>query len=254
MRPKKAKVAGAEGGEGGVAAANAGFGESIAPDAPQPTDDGLAVVAEIGGDLEAPVLASEVFDGRAPRADGDRGGRRSRRSRSGRNRFPPRVSEYSVGEAASAEPGLLDALAALPTDQAQSEGALASAAEPVAFAWTPEPHRAYEASAAPSTQPNVEENCRDPRRSLSPPRRPRPWRNASRRSRSRPHRDADTAKRPPPRTRRKPFLRRSSLSSDERPARAAPAGGSARARASSETEFRLRTRRMASPSGGAIVD
>ena len=136
-----------------------GFGESIAPDAPQPTDDGLAVVAEIGGDLEAPVLASESFDGRAPGADGDRGGRRSRRSRSGRNRFPPRVSEYSVGEAASAEPGLLDALAALPTDQAQSEGALASAAEPVAFAWTPEPHRAYEASAAPSTQPNVEETA-----------------------------------------------------------------------------------------------
>ena len=31
------------------------FGESIAPDAPQPTDDGLAAVAELGGDLESAV-------------------------------------------------------------------------------------------------------------------------------------------------------------------------------------------------------
>ena len=78
-----------------------GFGESVAADAPQPTDDGLAVVAEIGGDLEAPVLEAESFDGRG--GEGERGGRRSRRSRGGRNRFPPRVTEHSFFEPIGAE-------------------------------------------------------------------------------------------------------------------------------------------------------
>ena len=39
--------------------------ESIAPDAPQPTDDGLAVVAEIGGDLEAPIGSVDSLTERA---------------------------------------------------------------------------------------------------------------------------------------------------------------------------------------------
>ena len=73
------------------------FGESIAPDAPQPTDDGLAVVAEIGGDLQAPVGEAEAFIRRDPRGEADRG-RRSRRSRGGRNRFSSRPSEGAFGE------------------------------------------------------------------------------------------------------------------------------------------------------------
>jgi ribonuclease E len=73
------------------------FGESIAPDAPQPTDDGLAVVAEIGGDLQAPIGDAEAFGRREPRSEGDRG-RRSRRSRGGRNRFPSRADEAGFGE------------------------------------------------------------------------------------------------------------------------------------------------------------
>ena len=83
--------------------ADRGFGESVAPDAPQPTDDGLAVVAEIGGDLEAPVPESDSFEGRGPAGEGERGGRRSRRSRGGRNRFPPRVAEHNFFEPIGAE-------------------------------------------------------------------------------------------------------------------------------------------------------
>jgi ribonuclease E len=71
-------------------------GEGIAADAPQPTDDGLAVVAEIGGDFSTP----------APNARGEEEGvdengrpngarrRRSRRGRRGeRDRFAPVSAE-----------------------------------------------------------------------------------------------------------------------------------------------------------------
>ncbi|MGB3582222.1 MAG: hypothetical protein WBA40_14090, partial [Roseiarcus sp.] len=54
-------------------------------DAPQPTDDGLAVVAEIGGDLQAPSGEVNAFGRRGPRTEEDRD-RRSRRSRGQRNR------------------------------------------------------------------------------------------------------------------------------------------------------------------------
>ncbi len=142
-----------------------GFGESIAPDAPQPTDDGLAVVAEIGGDLEAPVVATESFEGRAPGAEGDRGGRRSRRSRNGRNRFPPRAPDGSFGDDAVAEPGLSGVLepvsltGAAPAAGTEGAFAAASPAEPEAFAWTYEPSQAREERAAPPTQPSVEETA-----------------------------------------------------------------------------------------------
>ena len=51
------------------------FGENLPQDAPQPTDDGLAVVAEIGGDLQAPSGEVNAFDRRGPRS-----GRRPRSS------------------------------------------------------------------------------------------------------------------------------------------------------------------------------
>jgi ribonuclease E len=62
------------------------FGDSVSQDAPQPTDDGLAVVAEIGGDLVAPGVEGNAFDRRGPRGEEDRR-RRSRGPRGERNRF-----------------------------------------------------------------------------------------------------------------------------------------------------------------------
>ena len=65
------------------------FGENLPQDAPQPTDDGLAAVAEIGGDLQAPNGEGNAFERRGPRGEEDRQ-RRPRRSRSQRDRFSRR--------------------------------------------------------------------------------------------------------------------------------------------------------------------
>ena len=62
------------------------YGDSVSQDAPQPTDDGLAVVAEIGGDLVTPSSEGDAFDRRSPRADEERR-RRPRGSRGERSRF-----------------------------------------------------------------------------------------------------------------------------------------------------------------------
>ena len=62
------------------------FGDNPPQDAPQPTDDGLAVVAEIGGDLVAPSGEGDAFDRRGPRGDEERR-RRPRGSRGERSRF-----------------------------------------------------------------------------------------------------------------------------------------------------------------------
>jgi ribonuclease E len=69
------------------------FSENPPQDAPQPTDDGLAVVAEIGGDLRPSNGEASAFGRRGPRSEEDRD-RRSRRSRGQRNRF----AERSEGE------------------------------------------------------------------------------------------------------------------------------------------------------------
>jgi ribonuclease E len=61
-------------------------GDNLSPDTPQPTDDGLAVVAEIGGDLIAPSGDADTLDQRDPRR-GEERHRRSRGSRGGRSRF-----------------------------------------------------------------------------------------------------------------------------------------------------------------------
>jgi ribonuclease E len=74
------------------------FGDNPPQDAPQPTDDGLAVVAEIGGDLQAPTGDADAFDRRGPRGEEERH-RRSRRSRGGRNRFSPRSEDDGMDEA-----------------------------------------------------------------------------------------------------------------------------------------------------------
>ena len=65
------------------------FGENPPQDTPQPTDEGLAAVAEIGGDLQAPSGEGNGFVRRGPRSEEDRE-RRPRRSRGQRDRFPRR--------------------------------------------------------------------------------------------------------------------------------------------------------------------
>jgi ribonuclease E len=62
------------------------FGDSLPQDALQPTDDGLAVVAEIGGDLVAQSGEVDAFARRGSRS-GEERHRRSRGSRGERNRL-----------------------------------------------------------------------------------------------------------------------------------------------------------------------
>ena len=62
------------------------FGDNLPQDALQPTDDGLAVVAEIGGDLVAQSGEVDAFARRGPRS-GEERHRRSRGSRGERSRL-----------------------------------------------------------------------------------------------------------------------------------------------------------------------
>ncbi|MBV9288565.1 MAG: Rne/Rng family ribonuclease [Hyphomicrobiales bacterium] len=83
-------------------------GESVAPDAPQPTDDGLAVMAEIGGDL-MPAGRAEGAQRRG-HDEGDRGRRRRPRAArrplpSERDRLPATGDDFREGELKSTEPG-----------------------------------------------------------------------------------------------------------------------------------------------------
>ncbi len=55
------------------------FGESISPDAPQPTDDGLAAVVELGGNMEPSAQTANSVERRGSRGEGGRTGRRLRR-------------------------------------------------------------------------------------------------------------------------------------------------------------------------------
>jgi ribonuclease E len=71
------------------------FGDNSSREAPQPTDNGLAVVAEIGGDLVASSGDTDAFDRRGLRSGGERH-RRSRGSRGGRNRFRRADEEATV--------------------------------------------------------------------------------------------------------------------------------------------------------------
>ena len=75
------------------------FGDNPSREAPQPTDDGLAAVAEIGGDLVASSGDADAFDRRGLRSGGERH-RRSRGSRGGRNRFRRADEEATVDTSA----------------------------------------------------------------------------------------------------------------------------------------------------------
>ena len=71
------------------------FGDNPSREAPQPTDEGLAVVAEIGGDLVASSGDADASDRRGLGSGGERH-RRSRGSRGGRNRFRRPDGEAAV--------------------------------------------------------------------------------------------------------------------------------------------------------------
>ena len=70
------------------------FGDNLPQDTPQPTDDGLAVVAEIGGDLVAPSGEVDAFARRGLRS-GEESHPRSRGSRSERNRLRRTDGEHT---------------------------------------------------------------------------------------------------------------------------------------------------------------
>jgi ribonuclease E len=162
-------------------------GEGFAAEAPQPTDAGLAVVAEISGDFAAAAPpraeseAGEDEEGRAPSARR----RRSRRGRrSERDRFAPPSAESDAAEAEEhAEPTLFgDELAPVSAaePEASAPGASSEPERPVAIepetpsaaATPPEPVAAerHEAPTAPSQQeaepaPSTAEDASRPRRS-----------------------------------------------------------------------------------------
>ena len=99
------------------------YGESVSGDAPQPADDGLAAMVEIGGDLATPVAKAEAIH-RGYRGEGERG-RRSRRSPGGRGRFPPRVADDGL-TTAEAPAG------AVSSESAAEQGAVNEPAAPAA--------------------------------------------------------------------------------------------------------------------------
>jgi ribonuclease E len=72
------------------------FSEGVAPDAPQPTDDGLAVVAQIGGDMAAPIGDTQGLDRRGRREEGERG-RRPKRHRGAPHSFSSRGNDDRYG-------------------------------------------------------------------------------------------------------------------------------------------------------------
>ena len=138
------------------------FGESVSSEAPQPADDGLAVVAEIGGDSAIPVAPPDAFDHR-----GESGrGRRSRRSHGGRNRFPARLAEESSGadeappaEAPPAKPGEEPAP---PHEPARGAGPQDAAREPAEQEERPEPHAPPALVRGPSAEPGLAATTDEP--------------------------------------------------------------------------------------------
>jgi len=123
-------------------------GEGISPDAPQPTDDGLAVVAEIGGDFSTPAPSARSEE-EGVDENGRPNGVRRRRSRRGRrgerDRFAPvspegeeetsaEVSTEAAEFDAVAEPAEPDVLAE--PRAAEEATVMTERVEAEAFPWT----------------------------------------------------------------------------------------------------------------------
>jgi ribonuclease E len=151
-------------------------GEGISADAPQPTDDGLAVVAEIGGDFSTPApnaRAEEEGVDENGRLNGARR-RRSRRSRRGeRERFAPSSPEGEEGalaEVSAQAPEFEFDAAVEPTDAgalperaehdaADEAPAVIERAEVEAFPWTT---RGPVSTADEEVPPIIDEATADP--------------------------------------------------------------------------------------------
>ena len=104
------------------------IGDNLPQDTPQPTDDGLAIVAEIGGDLVASSGDADAFDRRGLGSGEERHHRRLRGSRGGRNRFRRADGEPMPETSASgfdSPPSL-----ALEEEFASSEGDYSAASSP----------------------------------------------------------------------------------------------------------------------------
>ena len=129
-------------------------GDSIGADAPQPADDGLAVVAEIGGDFAtaAPQRAEGETEDEEGRGPGGRR-RRSRRGRRDRDRFAPTAPEGAseeaeeASEAGSAADELAPLSAAEPEPSEQPTPETPTVVEPEPRT-EPEPHHAEASEAA----------------------------------------------------------------------------------------------------------
>ena len=145
------------------------------PDAPQPSDDGLLVVAEIGGDMtrraddgdgEVDTNEAESFDADGNPVEGDPMRRRRRSRRGGRNRRRDGVERREQGDAPRAEFSEPDAPASVPAADtpvapawdwapiaasAENKPDETKAAMPVESA--PEPVRAEEPAPAPRPEP-----------------------------------------------------------------------------------------------------
>jgi len=135
-------------------------GEGIAADAPQPTDAGLAAVAEIGGDFAAapPRGESESGEEEEGRAPGARRRRSRRGRRSERDRFAPPSAEGGAAEAGEpAEPSLFgDELAPLSAAEPEAPEPMASGAADRPIAAEPEAPRADAPAARTLGAPDIE--------------------------------------------------------------------------------------------------
>jgi len=148
-------------------------GEAIAADAPQPTDDGLEAVAEIGGDFTPPV-ESGAGEGGPLNGSRRRRSRRGRRDRFGRRFEEAPASEASAegaeavgkyeGEAEEIEPERLEASEPAPAvaepAAEHDDAAPVPEAAPLAAEHVSEPHvdvaEAPAASPEPDPQPESE--------------------------------------------------------------------------------------------------
>jgi ribonuclease E len=155
------------------------FGENPPQDAPQPRDDGLAVVAEIGGDLEVPSGDADAFDRRGQRGEDERI-RRSRRSRGARSRFSQPMDEENVSEAIAASETDTSATPAPAELVHESEPHLPQTSpldtEPVSASETftapaPSAVASQSASTASTTPPNLEPTS-EPPEAAAPPQPP----------------------------------------------------------------------------------
>ena len=121
--------------------------EQAVVEGPQPSDDGLAVVAEIGGDFSTPTTpASEGEEGGRP------GGARRRRSRRGRRgeRFSPQGEETGAGEEVELESAATD------LERGGTEGEAEATTEPKLLQPELPWHMPVAAAEAPAAQVEAE--------------------------------------------------------------------------------------------------